>query len=291
MKWDGALTPNSGGKLGAAVAGGEGRVGVEPLKAGAPSEDSPGERSDFGPPPREGVRLEGGEVQVWCASLSAPREVVEAMRRTLSPDESERAGRFHFERHREDFVVARGLLRTLVGRYLDAPPGELRFAYTPYGKPHLAGAFRDSRLRFNLSHSHELALYAFTDGAEVGIDVEHVRPDMAGEEIARRFFSPREVAALFALAPGERDAAFFQCWTRKEAFIKAVGEGLSFPLDQFDVSLGPREPAALLSVRGDAGEAARWSVRDVSPAPDYAAALVSEGRGGRVRLWRWRFDA
>lgn len=238
----------------------------------------------------EHVCLEEGDVHVWGASLRQPESVLEGMRQTLSGDELERSERFRFQRHRAAFVISRGLLRTMAGRYLCAPPRELRFAYTPYGKPYLAGAFADASLRFNLSHSHELVLYAFAADVEVGVDVEYMRPEFAGEEIARRFFSPREVESLSALPVGRRTEAFFKCWTRKEAFIKAVGEGLSFPLDQFDVTLAPDEPAALLSVRKDAREAARWSLLDVSPEPGYAAALVTEGRGMNVCFWRWQAD-
>lgn len=243
------------------------------------------------PRPPEGVRLEPGCVHVWCASLRQSESVLEGMRRTLSGDELERAERFRFQRHRTAFAISRGLLRTLAGRYLGAPPQELCFAYTPYGKPYLVGPFAGGSLHFNLSHSHELVLYAFAADVEVGIDVEYLRPEFAGEEIARRFFSRREVESLSALPADRRAEAFFKCWTRKEAFIKAIGEGLSFPLDQFDVTLAPHEPAALLRVRDDAREAERWSVWDVSPEPGYAAALVAEGRGGRVRCWRWQFDA
>jgi 4'-phosphopantetheinyl transferase len=241
-------------------------------------------------PQPECVRLEKGDVHVWCASLKQPESVLDGMTRTLSCDELERSRRFRFQRHRAAFVISRGLLRTIAGRYLGAPPGELCFAYTTYGKPYLVRPLAGGSLRFNLSHSHELVLYAFAADVEVGIDVEYLRPEFAGAEIARRFFSPREVESLSALPGGRRAEAFFKCWTRKEAFIKAVGEGLSFPLDQFDVTLAPHEPAALLSVRNDAREAARWSMWDVSPEPGYAAALVTEGRVGRVSCWRWQVD-
>ena len=241
----------------------------------------------FQPPPGGRLSLEAGEAHVWCASLRPGEAALAAMRALLSADERERAGRFYFEKDRSAYAVARGLLRTLAGLYLDAPPERLRFDYTDYGKPYLAGG----TLRFNLSHSHEVALYAFTSGAEVGVDVEYVRPELAGAEIARRFFSPREVESLLALPSAEQAEAFFKCWTRKEAFIKAVGQGLSFPLERFDVSLAPRAPAELLSVSGDEREAARWFMRDVTPGPGYAAALVCEGEVGRVRCWRWQFDA
>lgn len=256
----------------------------------ASSQCTPDAWPDSWPQPPERVRLEKGDVDIWCASLRQPESVIAGLFQTLARDEVERSERFRFRRHGVAFVVSRGLLRTIAGQYVGAHPGELCFAYTPYGKPYLAGPLADGLLRFNLSHSHELVLYAFAAEVEVGIDVEYMRPELAGEEIARRFFSPREVESLSALPVGQRTEAFFKCWTRKEAFIKAVGEGLSFPLDQFDVTLAPHEPAALLSVKNDAREAARWSLRDVSPGSGYAAAIVSEARARRVRCWRWKAD-
>lgn len=179
------------------------------------------------------------------------------MLRVLSADERERAARFHFLKDREHFIAARGLLRLLLSRYLDLPPQQLSFSYSPYGKPALAGERDCTSLRFNVSHSHGVALYAFTLEREVGVDVEYIRQDVVGESIAEHFFSAQEVTSLRALPAGVQPQAFFNCWTRKEAFIKARGEGLSFPLDQFDVSLVPGEATALISTRNDPQEAAR----------------------------------
>jgi 4'-phosphopantetheinyl transferase len=142
-------------------------------------------------------------------------------------------------------------------------------------------------LRFNLSHAHERALYAFARGAEIGVDVEYVRQDFACEEIARRFFSPREVADFCSLPKSQRALAFFHCWTRKEAYVKAIGEGLSMPLNEFDVSLLPGQPAALLRNSRQPGEVRRWSMQALDVASGYAAALAVEGHGRRLRCLDW----
>jgi 4'-phosphopantetheinyl transferase len=191
------------------------------------------------------------------------------------------------ERDREHFIVARGVLRAILGRYLNRVPECLSFSYGARGKPALAGESDTDAIRFSVSHSHGVALYAFTRGREVGIDLERIRCDLAAVEIAERFFSRREVAMLRSLPTAVQHQAFFRCWTRKEAYIKAKGEGLSLPLDQFDVSLAPEEPAAVLGAQRDPSEASRWSLQDLAPAPGYAAALAAEGHGWRLACWQW----
>jgi len=237
--------------------------------------------------PPESLALADDDVHVWRASLNLAAEHMQDLQRTLTADERERAERFHFQKDRERFIVTRGLLRAILSRYLDVEPGQLRFGYSPYGKPALLRESGGEMLRFNLSHSHGLALYAVTRGRAVGIDLEYVRADLANERIAEQFFSPREVAALRALPAGVRAEAFFNCWTRKEAYVKARGEGLSLPLNQFDVSLAPGEPAALVSTRGDPLEAFRWSLQALFPGPGYVAALAVEGHSWRLRCWQW----
>lgn len=231
--------------------------------------------------------LAAGEAHVWRACLSPGAAVLRELWESLSPDERGRAGRFHFRRDREHFVAARGALRNILGRYLGSEPGRLLFSYDGYGKPSLGGETCGGPLRFNVSHSGGVALYALTAGPEVGVDIEQVREEFASLEIAERFFSRREYAALEALAPDERASAFFDCWTRKEAYIKARGEGLSHPLHLFSVSLGPCEPAALLSTENDPQEAARWSLVELSPGEGYRAALAVRGERPLLRLWRW----
>lgn len=234
---------------------------------------------------------EGGEVHVWLACLDRRPSLIERLSRTLAPDERARAGRFYFQKDREHFIIARGVLRDILGRYLDVSPGRLRFGYNSYGKPALNGEHAGGALRFNLSHSHGLALYAVTSGREVGVDLERVRADLADESIAEHYFSPPEVAALRALPPHLRVEAFFNCWTRKEAYIKARGEGLSLPLDRFAVSATPGEPARLLSVEGAPQEVSRWSLRELSCAPGYVGALAAEAGGWLLKCWRWSDEA
>jgi 4'-phosphopantetheinyl transferase len=242
------------------------------------------------PAPPDVLPLSRSEVHVWRASLDQPAGVVGRLRGTLAEDERVRAARFHFEKDRVRFVVARGALRAILGRYLRAPPGHIQFHYSTYGKPSLAAEFAASGLDFNVSHSHSLALLAFARGRALGVDIEHLRAGAAERQIAERFFSAREVSALCGLPDAQQPRAFFECWTRKEAYIKARGEGLSFPLAEFDVSLRPDEPAALLCVRGDEREAERWTLRALDVAPDYAAALVAEGRDWQLKTWRWEAE-
>jgi 4'-phosphopantetheinyl transferase len=204
---------------------------------------------------------------------------------TLDQDERTRASRFHFDKHRRHFVVSRGFLRALLGRYLDTSPEAVRFAYGPHGKPMLEGEHRDSSLRFNASHSGDWAVYAFVQEHEIGVDVEQIKEDFATEGIAERFFSVREVQILNALPEAEKPAAFFRCWTRKEAYIKAIGTGLSHPLDTFDVTLAPGEPAALLRVARDPESIARWSIFDLEVGAEYAAALAVAGPVSALRRW------
>lgn len=240
----------------------------------------------WGAPPRL-LRLADDVVHVWAAPLDPPAHAVRRHAALLAPDEHARADRFRFERDRRRFTVARGVLRALLGRYLGTDPRGVAFRYESHGKPALDGEPAAHGIRFNVSHSGEMALYALARGRELGVDVEEVRRMEDGLKIAERFFSEAEVAAFRALPDGIRDDAFFNCWTRKEAYIKAVGEGLSFPLHAFDVSLAPGEPARLLASR-DPRQAERWSLRGLpDPAPGYRAAVVVEGEGWEPACWRW----
>ncbi len=231
--------------------------------------------------------LGSDEVHVWRATLDQTKSQIENFRHTLAADEQARAERFYFRRDRAHFIVARGVLRALLGFYLNKAPECLSFRYSSHGKPALAWESGGDTFRFNLSHSHGVALYAVTRGREVGIDLEYIRSDLEVEQIAERFFSRREIATLRALPIDLRTDAFFLCWTRKEAYIKARGEGLSLPLDQFDVSLIPGEPAALLSTHRGSHEALRWSLQELTPAPGYVAALGVEGHGWGLACWQW----
>jgi 4'-phosphopantetheinyl transferase len=216
------------------------------------------------------------EIQVVAVDLdSEPRDV-----RTLSEDERERASRFHFERDRRRFVAGRSALRRALAQYLGAAPAELVFEYGRYGKPFLP----ESGVSFNVSHSGRVGLLGFAPGFELGIDVElleHARAD--DDRVAARFFSSREVAALQACAPRARQHAFLRCWTRKEAFVKGRGEGLSLPLQDFDVEFAAGEPPALLRTAWSADEPAEWTVCDLSNLIEGAvAALAVHAREVRV---------
>jgi 4'-phosphopantetheinyl transferase len=221
------------------------------------------------------------EVHVWRASLDQPAEVVSGLFPLLCSTERERAGRFRFERDRARYVVGRALLRQLLGGYLGLEPQEVEFGYGAFEKPFVA---REDGPWFNLSHSGPVALYAFSSAAEIGIDVEVDERDYSRERIAERFFSPTEVAALRALPGSEQPRAFLRCWTRKEAFVKARGDGLSLSLDSFDVSLHPDAPAALLRTAWSEREPVEWGLEDLSdPAAGYIAAVAQRAPGWHVR--------
>jgi len=235
--------------------------------------------------PSADLSLPRHEVHVWRAALDQPQSLSDFYA-VLAPGEKDRAARFHFQKDREHFITARGLLRRLLSGYLKIKPHDLSFGYSAYGKPFLVGE-QAGDLRFNVSHSHGLALFAFAHDRDLGIDLEQIRPEVAGEQIAERFFSAGEVTTLRRLPASQQAAAFFNCWTRKEAYIKARGEGLSLPLNQFDVSLAPGEPAALLHTRIAAGETSRWTMVELAPEAGYKAALVIEGRDWQLRCWQW----
>ncbi len=191
--------------------------------------------------PPDSLHIESRHVDVWRILLNLQADSVKLAESTLSADEAQRAARFHFPKDRDHFIVAHGILRQIIGCYLRRKPHELIFSVNQYGKPSLV----DSNLEFNLSHSGDFALLAITQERKIGVDVEHIRNDMELENIASRNFSEVEVSELLALPPAQREVGFFNCWTRKEAYIKAHGLGLSLPLDSFDLSLAPDQPAIL----------------------------------------------
>ncbi len=239
------------------------------------------------PLPPAGSPAWDAEVHIWLAALEQPEHIVQRLAGLLAGDELLRAQRFYFERDRRRFIVARGALRSILSRYLDIAPAQVQFSYGPRGKPALAAACDDGRLRFNVSHSQELALCAVTRDREVGVDIEFMRPLDDAESIATHFFSAREQAALRSLPAHLKHQGFFNCWTRKEAYIKAIGEGLYQALDAFDVSLAPGEPAQLLAVLGKPEEAQRWTFQALQPPAGYAAALAVEGADWQFCCWQW----
>lgn len=227
-----------------------------------------------------GLSLEENEVHLWQAALDGrPADIFESF---LSPDELTRANRFHFVDDRNHFVVARGLLRNLLAAYLGFNCANLRFSYGAQGKPFLL-LDNQSQINFNISHSHGRAAFAFSRGRELGIDIEYVKDDFDVELIANRFFSRAEVLSLRTVPAELRKQAFFNCWTRKEAYIKARGEGLSMPLDQFDVTLRPDEPARLLNNYREEREVSRWSMQAIAAPEGYAGALVVEGHDWKLK--------
>lgn len=224
------------------------------------------------------------EVLLWRVKLDAVAQEEERWRQILSVEERARAARFHFTRDRRYFTATRALLRMILASYLDSDPKALVFRYSENEKPWLSPSKSGRQIEFNVSHSGDVAMLAFAQGRDVGVDVEKVRQDFEHEAIARRFFSEQEQRQLAALTPEERYSGFFRCWTRKEAYIKAQGIGLSLPLDQFDVSLKPEDGNALLATRPDHTEATKWSLQEVPAGEGYVAALCVRGEGWQLKF-------
>lgn len=227
------------------------------------------------------LELAEDEVHVWCAHQDYDAIELRQIEETLSADEKARASRFAFERDRNRYIATRGILRELLGRYVNRAPAQLAFDYGPQGKPVLRAEAGGRPVQFNVSHSERVALLAFSVGRRLGIDVELIR-EIAGEQIAEHYFSPQEVAELNSLPASLQDEGFFLCWTRKEAYIKARGEGLHIPLKSFHVSLTPGAP-----VRLEAPDGAQWSLHSIHPEGRYVGALVAEGGGWRLRCGHW----
>jgi 4'-phosphopantetheinyl transferase len=215
-------------------------------------------------------------IKVLVERLDAEPATIPDLLKQLDSAERDKASRFVFERDRFRFIVGRARLRQALSALLNVRPEAVELVYGERGKPALAPPFADSNLRFNVSHSDDVAVYAFSLGREVGVDLEAVRPLPDLDQIADRFFSQKEKNAYFALDPSDKLVGFFNCWTRKEAFIKALGDGLYFPLDSFDVSLAPNEPARILCAQGMPGDSCGWRLSSFSPAPGFVAAVVAE---------------
>ncbi len=233
-------------------------------------------------PPAD-LNLPDRTVHVWCASLDHPPEHWRRLANVCDRQEHARAARFHFNGDRRRFLAGRGLRRLILSAYLEEEPHALVFAKGRYGKPVLAS----SELQFNVSHSHQLFVCAIAHNLNLGIDIEHVRPLPDAEQIAARFFSAREYASWGALPPSLQLESFFACWTRKEAFIKAIEEGLSRPLDSFDVSVGSHELAQLLHVADTPAAINRFSLYDLPAIKGYKAALALEAQDYTIECWRW----
>lgn len=229
----------------------------------------------------EAPELPADEVHVWRAELRPDAARSRALERLLATDERARAARFRFEPDARRYTIARGGLRRLLARYLDAAPDAIRLAESEHGRPYVSSPSPPPDFDFNLSHAGDRVVYAFSAAARVGVDVEWMQALPEMEELVALNFSPREQRSWSALPEAARERGFFDCWTRKEAFVKAVGEGLSHPLHAFDVSLDPGRPPELQ--RLEAGDPTHWSLHDLDLGPGYAAALAVESPGVCLR--------
>jgi 4'-phosphopantetheinyl transferase len=235
--------------------------------------------------PPDNLILSDEEAHIWRADLKANECFQSSFLKLLSPDEKNRAQKFRFAKDNRNFIIARGILRSLIGKYLEINPAEISFQYSEFGKPGIAD---NNTLQFNISHSQNMALFAFTTKFNVGVDVEFVNPDIEVKDIAANFFSTNEIMNLLALPEKQQALGFFNCWTRKEAFIKAVGEGLSFPLDKFEVSLEPNKPAKLLATDWQPDAVSKWCIYSMSPGENFVGSLAIEGLVEKVKFWNWQ---
>lgn len=235
-------------------------------------------------PPQKFTAVAEHEIHIWRASLDLSTAQIEQLWPLLSPEEQQRALRYKFAQHQRRFTAARGRLRIILSRYIAESPDKIRFVYNAFGKPQLDNKIHPT-LEFNASDSNEMALFAISTAEPVGVDLECMQKEIEAEAIAERFFSAAEIQQLQALPVAEKIAGFFKIWTRKEAFIKALGQGLSFPLKDFDVNLN--EPAALLAVRRDEYIADEWLLFTLHPGEDYIGALAVRGKKKTLKLWEF----
>lgn len=226
--------------------------------------------------------LQKDQVDVWRIHLDLSIDPLKSITSVLSPDETQRAAKFHFPRDRNRFIHTHRTMREILAHYLNCLPEQLDFSTNKHGKPSLT----DSNLQFNLSHSGSCALLAVSPLHKAGIDVERIRTDVEIEALARRFFSQRENIELMVLPREKRMAAFYRYWTLKEAYIKAQGLGLSLPLDSFDVSLTSKK-SGLKATRPDPIEATRWTLSSLEVDPEYAGAVAVENINPEFRYWDW----
>ena len=227
------------------------------------------------------------DVHLWLIDLHHASSLGDRMSQILSCAEQQKAEKFKFDKDRVKYVIAHAALRNILAGYLEVDPAQLEFREGPHGKPQLVLTARSEPLNFNLSHSHEHALIAVTFERQIGVDIEFIKRDFHWQEVAERFFAPGEIARLRVLPQEQQKRGFFTCWTRKEAYIKAKGGGLSIPLQDFEVSLSPGEPASLMSCIRDPEEATRWSLAEIDAGSEYAAAVAVQGHGWRLKCWRW----
>jgi 4'-phosphopantetheinyl transferase len=229
--------------------------------------------------------LDEGDVHVFTFRLNPPAEVRESLATYLSEEESARAARFRFERDRHRFVVGRGVLRSVLGEYVEAPPEKIQFHYNAQGKPMLRPEMSNGRLHFNLAHSEDIAVLGITRAGQVGVDVERVRPLPDFDELVKQFFSPRESEEFLKLSEVEKPEAFFNLWTRKEAWLKATGEGIAHSLHLVEVSFLPGQSARLLSIPARLRANPDWLLHPLYPARDFAAAVAVNAKQAQFKCW------
>jgi 4'-phosphopantetheinyl transferase len=237
--------------------------------------------------PPAGLTLFDNTIHVWLAWLDTAVPDLGSVASMLSPDELQRAERLRSNQDRRRFIVRRAFLRAILARYLGERPEVVSFCYGPHGKPQVLEPHHQRSLHFSLSQSHELALYAVGRDRRIGVDVERLWRIPEIGQLVRQTFSPHEQAVFGSLAPGQREEAFFSGWTRKEAYVKACGKGLSQQLNRISVTLLPEEPTRLLTIDGDRREAERLSLRALPLPSGYVGALVVEGHDWRLSCWRY----
>ncbi|MEA5511279.1 4'-phosphopantetheinyl transferase superfamily protein [Crocosphaera sp. UHCC 0190] len=227
--------------------------------------------------PTKSITLNKIDVHLWCMNLDLSKEQVDQRFQILNDQEQIKAQRFRFEQHQRRFIVARSTLKNILSHYLQIPPVQITFEYSYLGKPKLSDEINSRQLEFNLSHSQELAIYGITCDRLIGVDVEYIRPMSDAEQLAKRFFCPQEAEKIKTLSPPDKDQAFFQLWTAKEAYLKATGEGISGGLDKVEISLD--SPLQLINLP-------HWQLLSFVPQIDYLAAIVVPGNLGNVSYWK-----
>jgi 4'-phosphopantetheinyl transferase len=232
------------------------------------------------------LQLSEDEIHVWVSCLDVDPTSRMALAASLSKEERIRAKKFRFRRHQNRFIARRGLLRAIVSQYLHIESDELVFEYNRYGKPEVAHQFNRSGIHFNLSHSDDMALFAVTFVGPVGIDIERIRPIKYKEEFLNRFSSPRERELFQNLDSRKKQRAFFYLWTRKEAFLKAIGVGITQLLSQVEVSFQSKEPVRFITISGDKKKILRWSIHNLFATKDFIAALAIKAKKVRIRYWK-----
>ena len=241
--------------------------------------------------PQQFQDLDSQRVDVWRANLNLAPEAIAELASSLSQDELARANRFRFARDKNRYIAARGILRQILSKYLQISAQSIEFKYGDRGKPELV-TNNDRSWQFNLSHSHEYALYGITQGRAIGIDLEYLREMEDATKIAQRFFSPQEYQLLASFAPAQQPVIFFTLWTAKEAYLKALGTGLAGALANFDIALNSKQQAYLQAIQGSRQTASKWSMYSCIPADNYIAAIAIDSplAWDRVNYWSWHND-